>query len=290
MNNISYFLSNFISKFCGLILIFAVLSKTLDGANGAVSPLPMLSPSVQSLGVLLESVIGVWLVLKAASIGSALVGAILFAVLGGISLYLGLDGQSSCNCFGRISVSPWASLALDVICGLALLGVLVSQWRRQSFVDRRREVLIGLSTLGSVVALGAALATPAGELFRARLRGAVLLLPDGDANAGNAPKGETRIIPVTVENLSNKPVRLIGGTSNCICVSTTDLPVEMPPLSRMSIHVVVRFTGGEGPFLHSFEWYTDSTSQPRIRGRIRGRVEAGVRTTQPARERAAGLE
>ncbi len=64
--------------------------------------------------------VGVWLLSGLARQAAALTGVTLFAVLGAVSLYLGLIGQSSCGCFGRIEVSPWWTLAADVFCAGAL--------------------------------------------------------------------------------------------------------------------------------------------------------------------------
>lgn len=43
-----------------------------------------------------------------------------FTVLGGISLFRGLAGDSSCGCFGRVEVNPWWTLLLDVMIVAAL--------------------------------------------------------------------------------------------------------------------------------------------------------------------------
>ena len=44
-----------------------------------------------------------------------------FGALAGLSLYKGLSGDASCGCFGKVQVSPWYTLALDILAVAALL-------------------------------------------------------------------------------------------------------------------------------------------------------------------------
>jgi len=43
-----------------------------------------------------------------------------FSAFACVSFYKGLAGDASCNCFGRLEVSPWYTFALDVVAVLAL--------------------------------------------------------------------------------------------------------------------------------------------------------------------------
>jgi hypothetical protein len=108
----------------------------------------------------------------------------------------------------------------------------------------------------------------------ARLRGEVVILPNGDADVGVASGGEVRVFEVRVENLTDSDVRLVGGTSNCACVATDDLPLTIPAGGATDVHVRVKFTGEPGRFRHTFHWYTDAPAQPRLGGRVTGRVAA----------------
>ena len=44
-----------------------------------------------------------------------------FSLFCGVALYKGLGGVASCGCFGKLSINPWYTLALDV----AAVGALV---------------------------------------------------------------------------------------------------------------------------------------------------------------------
>lgn len=239
----------------------------------------MLTPRVQLAGLQLEALVGAWLVSGFAPRGAALAGTGLFAALGAVSLYLGLIGQASCGCFGRVTVSPWLTLALDAACAAALLNTRPAAADPARSASRDWAVTLAAIVAGLLVVL---LTSSESAKAFARLRGEAVVLPAGDADAGTASQGEARVVSVTVENLTAGPVRLIGGTTSCACVATADLPVTLPPGGRTEVRVGVRFTGEPGAFLHTFEWYTDAPGQPRVGGRIAGRVEPGVRSEQPA--------
>ena len=78
-------------------------------------------PSLQSLIVLGELLLGVWLLLPHGRFFSWLAATITFGVFATVSGYLGFLGQASCGCFGAIKTSPWWVIGLDIGILLALL-------------------------------------------------------------------------------------------------------------------------------------------------------------------------
>ncbi len=274
-----YLASRVVARACGLVLLAAVALKVGGQSGGVGGTLPMLSARVQLVGLELEALVGVWLVSGFVPRGAALAGGGLFAALGVVSPYLGLIGQASCGCFGRVSVSPWLTLALDVACAAALL---VTRPAADPTRTASRNGAVPMSAALVAGLLVALLTSSETAKAFARLRGEAVVLSAGDADAGSVPQGEMRVVAVMVENLTGDPVRLIGGTTSCACVATADLPVTLPPDGRTEVRVGVRFTGEPGAFLHTFEWYTDAPTQPRVGGRIAGRVEPGVRAERLA--------
>ena len=196
---------------------------------------------------------------------------LLYTLLAGVSVYLIAVGQPSCGCFGRVEVSPWISLSLD-LAAVALLAVF-----RPANVLATRQ--IGWQPLAATLAVGGLLLAATSETAArelARLRGEALLVSGGDADAGTAPKGESRGVPVTVENLTGHDLHLIGGTASCACVATGDLPLTIPAHGRATAEVWIKFTGEAGQFKHTFKWYTDAPGQPSLSGTIAGRLEAAT--------------
>lgn len=261
---------------CGCILLVSVALKVQGLATGTGQPLAVFAPWVQLSGMQAEALVGLWLLVGVARHGAWLAGLVLFTILAAVSVYLIAAGQKSCGCFGQVEVSPWASLALDLACVAALLlarplgGIVRASACQACFVA---------ATVGLIAVLSS---TDVASRQLARLRGAAILLPSGDADVGGAPSGETRTITVAVENVTDEPIRLIGGTTSCVCASTVGLPQTVPARSRVDVTLVVRFTGDVGLFVHDFEWFTDSPKQPRVGGRITGHV-LGVRAEQPAK-------
>lgn len=257
------------SRLCGLVLLAAVALKVQSvGAGGVGETLTLFSPRVQLLGLEVEALVGAWLVSGVARRGAWLAGLLLYAVLALVSVYLIAVGQVSCGCFGRVEVSPWASLTLDAIAVVALASFrpAVETASRPAW-----QVAAVLLAIGGVL-LAATSETAGREL--ARLRGEALMVTGGDADAGSAPKGESRDVPVTVENLTARDLHLIGGTASCSCVATNDLPLTVPAYGTATAEVRIRYTGEAGQFRHTFLRYTDAPGRPSLAGSIAGRVEA----------------
>lgn len=105
----------------GLLLISAAGLK-LYGLN--VSPFAqygrLLTPSIQSVAIIWEIILGVWLLTGTNRFFAWLTTTATFAVFAGVSGYLGVIGQASCGCFGMIEASPWAAFAVDAVALLAL--------------------------------------------------------------------------------------------------------------------------------------------------------------------------
>ena len=256
-----------------MILLAAVALKVQGMTAGGVGQsLSMLSPRVQLVGLEVEALVGVWLLSGFARRGAWLAAVTLFALLGAVSVYLVAVGQPSCGCFGRVEVSPWVSLALDTVCVLALLATRpAGGWQLSS-----RTVLATAGAAATLGLLAFGATTPAAGQALARLRGEELIVSGGDADAGTAPQGETRDVPVTIENVTSADLHLIGGTASCACVATGDLPLTVPAGGQVTAHVTIKFTGQAGQFKHTFLWYTDSHAQPRLSGSIAGRVAAAA--------------
>ena len=240
-------------------------------ASEGVSQLSLFSPRVQLSAIEIEAFVGLWLLSGLAARSAWALAVVLYSGLAIVSLYLGAVGQPSCGCFGRVEVSPWASLALDIACvgSLALSrpaaasGLLWAGWPTAG-----RTAAVVLAVLGAILLMTS---RPAGRHF-ARLRGESLWL-ESDSDAGAAAFGEVRYVAVTVENVSANDVHLLGGTPTCACLATDDLPITVPAGGRISVRVAIKYTGQPGEFKHSYYWHTDAPSQPLMAGHVTGRVE-----------------
>lgn len=264
-----------VARLCGLVLLMAVTLKVHGVTAGGVGQsLGHFSPTVQLAGIEFEAIVGLWLVSGWRHRGAWLAGVGLYGALAGVSLYLVWTGVSSCGYLGRVQISPWASFALDAAClaGLALTRPAdLSEWLRTPASSAVRTAAAGVG----VVLLIVGSTSPAANRQFARLRGEALILEVGDADAGAAQPGESRWVEGAVENISDRDARLIGGTADCACLATADLPVTIPAGGRAVVRVDIRYVGSPGNFKHSFRWHTDVPTQPQLGVFVSGRVEAG---------------
>jgi hypothetical protein len=256
-----------VQAICGAFLLISVALKvetmTSEGGAGATQ---LLSPRTQLLGLEIEAMVGIWLLSGYARQSAWLAGAVLFATLAGVSLYLAWIGQESCGCFGKVVVSPWVSLVADLVCVTALVW---SRPKVESVKGNLLSVLCALLVLG-VLSVANYSVTVRREI--ARLRGDALFIGETELDAGMKRKDELDSIPVQIENLTTSDIRLIGGVASCACVVTDDLPLVIPAKGKATANVKVKFIGSVGRFRHTFTWYTDAPSQLKFSGGITGRV------------------
>ena len=95
---------------------------------------------------------------------------------------------------------------------------------------------------------------------------ATLILPTGKV-------GDTQEAVFEIRNLASGPVRVLGATVSCDCVTTEGLPVEVAAGEsrrlRSTLHLDARMSG---LFEQSVTYFTDHPSAPSLRVVIRGRV------------------
>jgi hypothetical protein len=106
----------------GVLLLMAAALKLHGLALGPVSAVGWFSTAPFQIGLIVaEILLGLWLISGVAPLGSWTVGLTTFTGFAAFSFYQGVIGQSSCACFGRLSVSPWYAFGLDLLV-LAGLG------------------------------------------------------------------------------------------------------------------------------------------------------------------------
>src|SRR5262249_20186873 len=89
---------------------------------------------------------------------------------------------------------------------------------------------------------------------------------------GEGEAGTSRTSPVELVNRTDAPIRIIGGSSDCSCVTTDDLPISIGPNESRSLTVRVRFVGPPGIFSRTFVLFTEDQSLGVIGLRLTGRI------------------
>jgi hypothetical protein len=267
----------------GLLLLAAAGLKVYGWSVSTVPPVGWFStPRVQAAAIGWEIFLGAWLLSGILPIGSWLAAIGTFTLLAAISGYLGWIGQATCGCFGTIEASPWHVLAVDV----AAVVLLIAGLRNLRTTKSAEHGTYGrtASAVGYfVLSVGLILASFAGigawvygspEVALAQLRGESVTVASGYVDFGVGQPGEVLEAQVEVRNLTKKPVKIIGGTSNCSCMTTQDLPVTLASGETRTIPVRLRVQQSEpGVFTRIMEFWTDSGDQRTIRFRASYRLE-----------------
>lgn len=270
-----------ISRLVGLLLLVAAGLK-LSGFN--VDPVVrsgQLNASwVQLVLIQFEILLGIWLLSGWKQAGSWLATVITFTGFAAYSLYAALIGQTSCGCFGKLPVSPWYAFALDLgvllILGLCrplrqdLWPSSAAEWRSIAgdtcLVAIEVAALFGILTLAAYVFVG----SPAAAL--ARLRGEEVSVYPDFVDLGTGESGEIKVAQVEIVNRTNRPIRVVGGTSDCSCTVLGDLPVELGPGDVRSISVQMRMPKSSGLFARSAVLQIDNNGMTRVKFQVGGRV------------------
>ena len=261
----------------GLLLLAAAALKLSAGDAGALGQNSVLfSPAVQMLSVVAEVILGVWLLSGRAMSGAWAATGAFFALMSSVSLWLAVQGQSSCGCFGRVAVHPWATFGLDV--GIvALLAVIRPKSLSWAGVPAGvvpavaavagAVIIAGLGSLGlmSYWNVGA-------EGLVARLRGQPVSVAPFVTDLGTKPVGESTVFALTVANHSDRDVRLIGGSASCSCAVLGELPLDIPAGEQREVSVRAAFKGTPGRFQHEVTLYTDLPGQVQLVARFGGVV------------------
>ncbi len=111
-------LSESASAYCSLLLPF---SRLMHGGVDTPLPFAWLATSRGQVALIeIEALLGLWLLSGWRQRGAWLTAILAFSLLGAVSLYLAIDGQRSCGCFGTVEVNPWYTFLLDAAAVLAL--------------------------------------------------------------------------------------------------------------------------------------------------------------------------
>jgi hypothetical protein len=244
----------------GLLLLTAAGLK-LYGVN--ITALPRVgrfaTPQMQVLTAEWELVLALWLLSGAWQAGAWLAATATFLAFAGVSGYFGWTGVASCGCFGALRASPWTAFGVD-LAALALLAMARPPLHRGSrrvplsaltIPGTGAAILVILTVTGSVI-----YGSPAAAL--ARLRGETLTVSPDYVDFGSVAVGDIVERSVDVWNWSDRPVTLIGGTSDSSCVTTADLPLVIPPGEgrAVGLRLMVRRTK-PGAFTRTAELWTD---------------------------------
>ncbi len=254
----------------GILLLTAAALKAYGFTVSSLPTVGLLSsPPMQAAAVVWECLLGLWLVSGAARWLAWLAASTTFGLFAAISLTLAVQGVADCGCFGAIKASPWWAFGVDV---LALTCLAVARPAFAMSLIAVRPVALASVTAASViiVTIAAGIAT-FGSLSAtvANLRGERLHAPSY-LDFGSAQPGQLIERSATITNYSRTPVRLVGGTADCSCVTTSSFPLTIEPGESVEFAVKLRVPDATnaGRLTRTAEIWTDNDDRRTIRLRL----------------------
>jgi len=205
-------------------------------------------------------------------------GMLSFASFAAASLYFGLAGRASCGCFGAVHVNPWLALGLDLV---ILTGLFIGRpdlrplrvHPQRVLLDALRALANPVLTFAGLVGVAlvvAALTFGSPRAALAHLRAERLSVTPQVVHLGLGAPNELRRIAVEVQNWTDQPITIIGGTNDCACCVIQELPVVIPAGEARSIRALASFPPAVVAFRRSVELLTNDSSVPRVGFRITG--------------------
>jgi hypothetical protein len=234
------------------------------------------SPLLQTATIEVEVLVGIWLLSPIAPRQARAAALALFAALAAVSGTLAVSGAKSCGCFGNnLSVNPWYTTVINILAVAALMrwrpggpGMAATMFKPAVWHPVSRLVL-GVCALS--IAASAAMTWAYGSPFRAvaLLRGESIEASPTWNDVGDVEPGGVRWFTVELTNHETGPRRIIGGTSDCRCVTTEDLPVVISAGERARIRIRVNAPASPGAFRKAVVLFTedDTVVTLRVAGR-----------------------
>lgn len=257
-----------------------ITAATLKLAGLAFDPAPrygwLALPGMPIVVLVWEIALAAWLLAGYRKVGAWLATLGTFSVFALASYQSWAIGRPSCGCFGQIQVGPWYVLAFDL--GVLLLLVLIrpdlTAVRKVLGLQRPWLVRAGVITavaVGSWLLLFGVLALLGfGSLSAAvaYLKGEYFSLSPSPLSIPRGFPGDIRETTVEVTNRTGKPVRLIGGTSDCSCITTRDMPLTLGAGESKALKIVVRLPHLTGRSTRTVSLWTDTEDIPSVPVRV----------------------
>jgi Protein of unknown function (DUF1573) len=270
-----------VAKALAVLVVAAAVLKLQGLGEGPVSASGVFSaPEFQMAIIEFEAILAVWLFSGKYPVGSWLMASVVFVCFAVVSASQGLIGQTSCGCFGRLTVNPWQAFVLDLVVLAALaigrpdLRPAEGSWYRasDSFIRSCGPWLAGV-VLVSAMLIGSAhysFGSLTGAV--AYFRGDRVSISPRLLDVGEGATGEKRSLTVEMTNWTDQPIRVFGGTRDCSCTVLNDLPMTVPPKERRLLSVNFSLSGNSGVFNRTAGFLVDDKGFKEVSFVITGRI------------------
>lgn len=221
----------------------------------------MIDPTMLRIAAVWESLLGFVLVFGFKRKLAEILGIATFTLLSAVNAHFCRAGFPNCGCLGVLSVNPCLMVLFTTLMG-GLLAVSASSKLSEEFLHRRARFALvsGLVILPAVVTAIVGI-FPLQRAF-SYVRGDAVLPVAVDF--GTVSQGQLCEIPVSLQNISNQPLRLVGGTSDCSCNLIASLPIVIAPGASENVVLQIDAPRQPGIAMRAARVWTDSATQPQI--------------------------
>ena len=109
------------------------------------------------------------------------------------------------------------------------------------------------------------------------LRGHEIVAVSTVISLGTQPNGTHCPVKIRLRNLSDKPIRVVGASTSCSCVATSNPPVLIGARQSAVLDATLAIEGEPSSKVEqTIDYYTEALRTPRIRISLEGVVSPGT--------------
>lgn len=240
-----------------------------------------LETQATSLGKLIliqgEILLALWLVSEVASAWAFRTAIVFFAGAACVNLRSIWLGEVSCGCFGKVEVPPWVSFWINGVAITALVLI-----RPRFLGGMVANAVASVKSVGWVapvcvlILVGGATGTFMWNSFRP-----VVIEVSREIDLGVLEAGTKKEVAISLRNISDKPVTIVGAKTSCTCSLVKGLPIVISAGESADVVLSV-VPPARSQFEGKIVCYSNSKHAASIRCRYFARVHVANNKTNEA--------
>ena len=187
-----------------------------------------------------------------------------YATLTSVAAWGWLQGDLSCGCFGPLDVSPRVTVVLDAV---ILTFLLSARPRNRTFKDELTDIvwLRRFLVFAALFFIGIFVRHELAETSAAVSIPSTIQVPSG-------PAGSQVELVIPLANTGPVPVSVVGGGTSCKCMTLTDIPSKISPLSELPMKIRIVRPISPGRMQERVVYYLDAPDQYSLSATVIGEV------------------
>jgi hypothetical protein len=187
-----------------------------------------------------------------------------------VSIVKGMAGETSCGCFGALSMNPWLASLINTVAIAAIV------WAPPEHFSIPRTRQLQILAIEACLATALLLADRYGATIayiaelQALVRGDPVFVDNASRTLGQIPSDRVTRVPFKVKNLSNSTLTLLGARCGCGC-AVDGLPMTVDSAETREIVVFLQPSVNDvgQRMVRKAELYIDGGPVPNLRVELR---------------------